>query len=121
MSFDPNVSQRKSLGACEGIAAFYEKIGVPYRKTVGIFEGVSYTWFVRDDEQKFNVRCTSRVRKLGYGVLMVEYRDFSPIRFVGSPEVDPNTGKLHAVGLFGKEHETFLPMPRKKGKTDCSD
>ena len=120
MSFNPNKTHQKntteSFTACDNIAAFYEKLNLPERKTVGAFGGKSYTWYMANKGQPYQVRCTCSVASLGFGVLRVESRlasDTSTERwFKGSPEVDPNTLKINMKSPLGfSEHEFRLPKP----------
>ena len=116
----PNNSSNSysSFSACDNIAAFYDALGVPGRKTVGPFGGHSYTWYPTDSGQPFQVRCDSKVLTLGYGVLHTQSRiasDMSCERwFRGHPVVNPDTYKILMEGMFGfSQHEIRLPAPDK--------
>lgn len=107
--------------ACDSIAEFYEGLGVPARKTVGPFGGKSFTWYVTDGGQPFQVRCASQVNTLGFGVLRVESRmasDFSVERwFQRGAIVDHETSKINLKSPLGlSEHEVRLPTPEKSQK-----
>jgi hypothetical protein len=125
-SVDSNSSRPKEstpFSKCEKIEDFYKKLNVPSRKTVGFFGGKSFTWYVTDKEQQFQVRCTCSLASLGFGVLRVESRMASEISnqrwFERSSAVDPETSEISMRSPLGlSKHVIRLPTPDKTGNTE---
>lgn len=120
-SVDPassSAKESKRFSACNNIADFYESLKIPARKTVGLFGGKSFTWYVTDNGQPFQVRCSCNMPSLGYGVLHVESRmasDMSNSRwFRKCSVVDPETSKVSMKSPLNlSKHEVRLPTPDK--------
>lgn len=121
MSAEPNkcdMAKSVPFSSCEAIAAFYEKQKVSASQTVDVFGGRSYTWYLSEKEQPFQVNCACGVGTLGLGVLQVRSRLASDAYvekwFRGKAVVEEETGKVSLKGALFAEHELKLPLPDKK-------
>lgn len=115
----PNPATPKFFTACDNVVNFYKKLNVTSRETVGPLGGKSFVWFVPEDEQPFQIRCTSNVETLGYGVLSIESKISSnaPIKrwMSQSTVVDPDTATFKVKGPLGLfKHEIRLPKPNHR-------
>ena len=115
MSSSNSTDNTTSFSLCEQIAEFYEKKGVPSRKTEGPFEGKSYSWHVGTNNQAFKIRCFCNFFTVGYGVLSMQSRMASsecmPRLFKHCSPVDPKTGSVNLTGILFRTHQITLPVP----------
>ncbi len=109
----------KSFTACDKIAAYYESIHTPKRVSEGPLGGKSFTWYVNDSGQSFQVFCACNVATAGIGQLMITSRMASerPSKrfFTSTTDVDPETAKVILHGVLLQKHEITLPTTKKHG------
>lgn len=106
--------------ACDEIASYYEKSNVPARSSTGVFGGKSFTWYVSEQGQPYQVFCRCTMPTLGYGHMSIRSRiaskESSTRFFRKSTPVDPITSKvtLDGVLFFADKHEIRLPKDDKQ-------
>lgn len=110
-------SHPAAFSACDKIAAFYESVDTPARISYGPMGGKTFTWYVNDSGQSFQVFCGCGVMTAGLGSLMITSRMASdkPSKrfFTSTSEVDPKTAKVVLNGALLQRHEIRLPTNRK--------
>lgn len=112
-------STEESIGfsACDKIAAYYESIHTPQRVSYGPLGGKSFTWYVNDSGQAFQVFCSCSIATAGVGQLMITSRMASerPSKrfFTSTSDVDPKTAKVVLQGVLMQKHEITLPTTKK--------
>jgi hypothetical protein len=111
------MEEPKGFSACDKIAEYYESIQTPKRVSFGPLGGKSYTWYVNDSGQAFQVFCACSLATAGIGQLMITSRMASerPSKrfFTSTTAVDPTTAKVVLQGVLLQKHEITLPSPNK--------
>lgn len=111
---DPNV-----FSACDKIAAFYDSMNTPARVSFGPMGGKSYTWYVSDSGQSFQVFCACGLMTAGLGTLSIKSRMASenPSQrfFTSTSDVDHKTAKVVLKGALMQRHEIRLPSAKHSG------
>lgn len=108
-----------TFSKCDNIADFYGYYNIPVRKTIGAFGGKSFTWFVTDRGQSFQIDCACNVLTLGLGSLSIQSRmgGLGDSRLFSECIVensDERNGKFKMKGALGfTEHEVRIPVPDK--------
>lgn len=101
------------FSACDKIAEYYESIHTPARVSYGPLGGKSFTWYVNDSGQSFQVFCMCNVATAGLGRLMITSRMASERPsdrfFTKTSSVDPKTAKVVLKGVLLQRHEITLP------------
>jgi hypothetical protein len=107
-----------AFSACDKIAAYYESIHVPSRVSFGPLGGKSFTWYVNDSGQAFQVFCACNLAQAGLGQLWITSRMASerPSKrfFTSTSDVDPKTAKVILQGALLQKHEITLPTTVKR-------
>lgn len=106
------------FSACDKIANYYDSIKTPSRVSYGPLGGKSFTWYVQDSGQSFQVFCACNLATAGLGHLMITSRMASARPsdryFTSSSEVDRQTAKVILNGALFQRHEITLPTNAKK-------
>lgn len=127
-STKPDVIAKESdpggFRACDEIAKFYDAHKTPSRTTQDLFGGRSFTWFVTDHSQAYQVSCRSDLKTVGLGQLSITSRMASVLEtkrsFIKSSPVDPETSVVSLTGVLGQIHHIRLPVPDSSPGADKS-
>jgi hypothetical protein len=117
--FIEQISKQPSLfRACDKIADYYDHLNIPARISYGPLGGKSYTWYVSEGSQPFQVYCACNLGTLGLGSLKMTSRMASEKGsqrfFTSSSEVDKKTSKVVLQGVLLQKHEITLPTNKPK-------
>jgi hypothetical protein len=105
------------FSACDKIAEYYSSMNTPSRESYGPMGGKSYTWYVSDSSQSFQVFCACNIATLGLGVLQIKSRMASEVPskryFTSTSPVNKETSKVILHGVLMQRHEIRLPSNSK--------
>jgi hypothetical protein len=105
-----------SKNPCQQFIDFYGQMVNAAQKQVGLFGGIDYNSFIKSDGVEYQIACKNNFSTWKFTELSVRQK-FTGTGFANSrciyTDLDPKTGRVKLVDVFGNRTSIQLPIPDK--------